>query len=124
MEARLLAITALPWFVRLRPVLRNVAPVARLPHHENIFDLPPELGAPLQRAAQDAAIAMKTAFACHGVSTQQHNEPAGDQDVWHYHLHVFPRWEGDGLYRAAGAMAPRSEVRRRADQLREAWPTT
>ena len=27
-----------------------------------------------------------------------HNGPGGDQEVWHYHLHVFPRWEGDDLY--------------------------
>ncbi|MER5390020.1 RtcB family protein [Saccharopolyspora sp. NPDC002686] len=29
---------------------------------------------------------------------RQHNEPAGDQDVWHHHVHVFPRYPGDDLY--------------------------
>ena len=33
-----------------------------------------------------------------GVSTRQHNEPAGNQDVWHYHLHVFPRYQDDAFY--------------------------
>ena len=33
-----------------------------------------------------------------GISTRQHNGSAGNQDVWHYHLHVFPRYPNDGLY--------------------------
>ena len=49
--------------------------------------------------AQQVALAMKRAWAPEGVSTRQHNEPAGNQHVWHYHLHVFPRFEGDMLYR-------------------------
>jgi histidine triad (HIT) family protein len=34
------------------------------------------------------------------VSTRQHNEPAGNQDVWHLHVHVFPRYPGDQLYKS------------------------
>jgi diadenosine tetraphosphate (Ap4A) HIT family hydrolase len=41
---------------------------------------------------------MKDAYRCDGVSTRQHNEPAGDQDVWHLHVHVLPRHQGDQLY--------------------------
>jgi histidine triad (HIT) family protein len=41
---------------------------------------------------------MKRIYDCDGVSTRQHNEPAGYQDAWHYHVHVFPRYEGDYLY--------------------------
>ena len=67
-------------------------------HIENLYELPAELGGPLMRAVRKVAIAMKTAYACDGVSTRQHNETAGDQDVWHFHQHVFPRWDGDRLY--------------------------
>lgn len=93
-------------------------------HHENIYDLPPTLGEPLQRAARDAAVALKSAFGCDGVSTRQHNEPAGNQDVWHYHLHVFPRWEDDGLYGASGTVVDAAEIRDAADRIRAAWPGT
>lgn len=113
-------------FVKMNPRWRpnNPGSVLVLPvmHYENIFDLPVELGTSIQRAARSAALAMKSAFGCHGISTRQHNEPAGNQDVWHYHLHVFPRWEGDDLYHMPGALAPAAEVRRRADELRAAWP--
>jgi len=66
---------------------------------------------------------MKTELRCEEISLRQHNEPAGSQDVWHYHVHVIPRWHGDDLDRHAAALAPADEIRRRAHQLRQAWTT-
>lgn len=67
-------------------------------HFENIYELPSELGVKIFSIAQKTALAMKAVYGCDGVSTRQHNEPAGNQDVWHYHQHVFPRYPGDDLY--------------------------
>ena len=91
-------------------------------HHENLYELPAELGTPLLEAAKDAAAAMKSALNCDGVSTRQHNEPAGNQEVWHYHLHVFPRFEGDNLYKSSGHWAPPDELMKVTEQLKAAWP--
>src|SRR5687768_2734499 len=44
-------------------------------HFENIYELPPELGTPIQRLAQRVALAFKELYASGGVSTRQHNEP-------------------------------------------------
>lgn len=41
---------------------------------------------------------MKISYSCDGISTRQHNEPAGNQDVWHFHQHIFPRYDNDLLY--------------------------
>jgi len=71
-------------------------------HIENLYYLPDDVGAAISAASRTIAIAMKRAYGCDGVSTRQHNEPAGNREVWHYHLHVFPRYEGDGLYAADG----------------------
>ncbi|HEU5134594.1 MAG TPA: HIT family protein [Steroidobacteraceae bacterium] len=73
-------------------------------HYENVLDIPEDLGNDFFRATRLLANAMKAAFGCEGISTRQHNGPAGDQDVWHFHLHVFPRFRDDGLY--AGPRAP------------------
>jgi histidine triad (HIT) family protein len=89
-------------------------------HHENLYDLPDELGTPLFRAMRRAAGALKLAEGCEGVSTRQHNEPAGNQDLWHFHVHVFPRWSGDGLYGARPSTADRTHLAARATRLREA----
>ena len=91
-------------------------------HYENVFDLPVELGTCLQEAVRDTALAMKNAVGCSGVSTRQHNEPDGNQDVWHYHIHVFPRFPQDGLYGSKGALVGADDVRRAAQLLRTSWP--
>lgn len=67
-------------------------------HHENLYDLPPEHGHAVHDLVRDVAIAIRCTYGCDGVSTRQHNEPAGNQDVWHYHVHVFPRYLQDDLY--------------------------
>ncbi len=67
-------------------------------HHENLYDLPDEAGHAVHDLVRTMAIAIRTTYNCDGVSTRQHNEPAGYQDAWHYHVHVFPRYEGDNLY--------------------------
>ena len=54
--------------------------------------------AAVQIAGKRIALALRTAYGCEGTSFRQHNEPAGGQEVWHYHLHVFPRYLGDDLY--------------------------
>lgn len=72
-------------------------------HFENIFDLPVAYAAEIHSVAQQVALAMKAVYRCDGISTRQHNEPAGQQDVWHYHLHVYPRYTGDELYTTRGA---------------------
>ncbi len=67
-------------------------------HTENLYDIPEKVLAAVHVFSQKVAKALKEAYGCDGVSIRQHNEPAGDQDVWHYHLHVFPRYVGDSLY--------------------------
>jgi len=64
-------------------------------HFENIYDLPLHLATCIQGLAKAVALAMKIAYRCEGITIRQNNEPAGDQDLWHYHLHVFPRYRGD-----------------------------
>lgn len=67
-------------------------------HHENLYDLPPPHGHAVHDLVRDVAIAMRHAYRCDGISVRQHNEPDGNQDAWHYHVHVFPRYTGDDLY--------------------------
>jgi histidine triad (HIT) family protein len=63
-----------------------------------IYDLPSALSARIHDLEKEVAIAFKKAYKSHGVSSRQHNEHAGNQDVWHYHLHVFPRYDNDNFY--------------------------
>ena len=67
-------------------------------HVENLYDLPEELGHRIFDLSKKIAITLKKAYECEGVSTKQHNEHAGSQEVWHYHLHIIPRYENDNHY--------------------------
>jgi len=67
-------------------------------HFENIYELPLHLACRIHDLARGIALTMKAAWGCDGISTRQHNEPAGNQDVWHYHQHVTPRYVGDDFY--------------------------
>lgn len=106
-------------FVATRWWPNNLGHVLIVPneHYESIYELPPELGTPIQRIAQRIALAFKATYGCDGVSTRQHNEPAGNQDVWHYHLHVFPRYLNDGLYVRRGRSTTPEERRPYAEKL-------
>ena len=67
-------------------------------HFENLYGLPDCEGAAMFRVTRAIARAMRAVTGCTGVSTRQHNEPHGSQDVWHVHTHVFSRFENDQLY--------------------------
>ncbi|HVZ11898.1 MAG TPA: HIT family protein [Patescibacteria group bacterium] len=67
-------------------------------HIENLYDMENKYLHRIAEFSKDVAIALKEVYKCDGVSTRQHNEPAGNQDVWHYHLHVAPRYAGDNMY--------------------------
>ena len=69
-------------------------------HYENIYDIPDDVLGAVQVTGKRIARALKETYGCDGTSFRQHNEPHGDQEVWHYHLHVFPRYAGDELYRS------------------------
>ncbi|MFI5909773.1 HIT family protein [Dactylosporangium sp. NPDC051541] len=67
-------------------------------HIENLYDLPADTGHAISDLTRDVATAIRHTYGCDGTSVRQHNEPAGNQHVWHYHMHVFPRYTDDNLY--------------------------
>jgi len=88
-------------------------------HIENLYDLPLRYVPSLHTLTRAIALALKGVYGCDGVSTRQHNEPAGGQDVWHYHAHVTPRFAQDAFYRSHKAPFPESERLEQARHLRE-----
>ncbi|WP_034263105.1 HIT family protein [Actinospica robiniae] len=92
-------------------------------HYENLYGLPPDAGHAVHDVVREVALAMRDTYGCDGISTRQHNEPAGNQDVWHYHVHVFPRYAGDDLYRTKPmAQSASPELRLPyAERLRAFW---
>lgn len=92
-------------------------------HVENLYAIDDELLGAVYATVRRTAIALRDAYLCSGTSTRQHNEPAGYQDVWHLHVHVFPRYDGDGLYTRHGESrwATAAERAPYAERLRAAF---
>ena len=66
-------------------------------HVENIFGLEPRQAAAVSAAMLRVARAIRDAFAPHGLSVYQANGKAAGQTVLHYHVHLIPRYDGDGM---------------------------
>ena len=90
-------------------------------HIENVYALPDEIAGPVLSAASRAARAIKRTYAAEGVTLRQNNEPASDQHLFHFHLHVIPRFRGDSeRFAASPVLASRAEQEAVAERLRAA----
>ncbi|MDO8444252.1 MAG: HIT domain-containing protein [bacterium] len=87
--------------------------VVPLKHYENLYDLPEKEANKIIKVAKAVAIAMKRVRKCDGVMIQQNNEPASEQHAFHYHMHIFPRFNDDGLLnKLSDVRVSKSEERR------------
>ena len=66
-------------------------------HYRNIFDMPAEVGSKIMEAAVPLAEAIRKALDPDGLNLFQSNEAAAFQTVFHFHLHLIPRWKTDPL---------------------------
>ena len=66
-------------------------------HYRNIFDMPAAVGSKIMEAAIPLATAIRKALNPDGLNLFQSNEAAGFQTVFHFHLHLIPRWAADPL---------------------------
>lgn len=95
--------------------------VATRAHIENIYGLGDEDAAAVFTAATRIAQAIKRETGCEGLNLFQANEAAGFQTVFHFHVHVLPRFRNDGLeVKWPSRNPPRAELDAWAQRLRAA----
>jgi histidine triad (HIT) family protein len=71
--------------------------VAAKAHAENVYELDEAQAAAVFRAAAKVARAVRDAFGPQGLSIYQANGSAAGQTVFHFHMHLVPRHENDGM---------------------------
>lgn len=86
----------------------------------NLLDADAGTLAKLLPLVQRVARAVKSAFAADGVTVMQFNEPAGGQTVFHLHMHVVPRFEGQPLKPHSGKMEDGAILAANAEKIRAA----
>ena len=88
-------------------------------HVRDLYELPDGLAGPVLSTAARVARAARRAFAADGVTLRQNNGAASDQHLFHFHLHVIPRFEGDlERFNAGPRQAGRAEQEEAAARLR------
>ena len=101
-------------FMDINPANPGHTLVVPRKHVPNIYALDDETGAAVVRTTVRVARAVKAALQPEGLSLLQTNERAGGQSVFHFHIHVIPRWRGDGLHptrpHSRGSSRPLHEV--------------
>ena len=113
-------------FMDIEPVVRGHMLVVPHAHAAYLADIDPEDGAELFRVGQRAAAALRRSdVRCEGVNFFLADGEAAGQEIFHVHLHVFPRYPGDGfglVLPADYSVRPRTELDAVAHQLADAWP--
>ena len=109
----------------IQPV--NAGHVLVIPNMHAAFlaDLDPETGARMFPVAQKMAAALRASgLKCEGVNLFLADGEAAMQEVFHIHLHVLPRFEGDGFGLTFSdtyfMRPPRSELESAAEKIRSA----
>lgn len=64
-------------------------------HVETIYDLDDELAALIFQTTVRVARAIRTVSGCAGLNLIQSNGATGQQDVFHFHIHLLPRFPDD-----------------------------
>lgn len=78
------------------PATKGHALILPKDHYRNLFDLPEETAAEAIKMAKKVVLKMKDKLGCDGVNIVQNNEEAAGQTVFHFHMHVIPRYKEDG----------------------------
>lgn len=80
----------------LSPASKGHALILPKEHAADLIELPDETASKAIVLAKKIGMAMKEALGCDGFNLVQNNGAAAGQTVRHFHLHVIPRYEGDG----------------------------
>lgn len=80
----------------LSPAAKGHALVLPKEHFRNIFDIDEKTASRLFVVAAKVAKAMKESLGCDGMNIVQNNEEIAGQTVFHFHLHIIPRYKDDG----------------------------
>ncbi len=80
----------------LSPAAAGHALILPKAHYRNIFDLDEDTAAKSFVLAKKIACAAKSALNCDGLNIVQNNESVAGQSVFHFHMHVIPRYTDDG----------------------------
>lgn len=81
----------------LGPASKGHALILPKEHYANLYELSDELAAKAMVLAKRMITKMQKVLNCDGYNVVQNNGETAGQTVFHFHMHLIPRYEGDNV---------------------------
>ncbi len=107
-------------FLDINPVNAGHTLVVPKKHSHNIFDIAADDWAAMTETARILSIAIERALDANGVNIGMNNREHAGQVVDHPHLHIIPRFKGDGLKLMPQRKYSEGEAEPTAEKIRAA----
>lgn len=78
------------------PATKGHALILPKHHYANLYELPENLAADVIKLAKKMMITMTEKLKCDGFNIIQNNGEVAGQTVFHFHMHLIPRYKNDG----------------------------
>lgn len=78
------------------PATRGHALILPKSHYKNIYELPEDMAGKAFVLAKKLVGTMTEKLGAEGFNIVQNNNEIAGQSVFHFHMHLIPRYEGDG----------------------------
>lgn len=79
----------------LSPASKGHALILPKEHYANLYELPDEAASKVLIVAKNVVAKMTKALGCDGYNLVQNNGGAAGQTVFHFHMHLIPRYKED-----------------------------
>ncbi len=79
----------------LGPASKGHALILPKDHYADLYEIDEEVAGRVFKLAKKMATKMTEALGCDGFNIVQNNKPAAGQTVFHFHMHLIPRYDGD-----------------------------
>ena len=107
-------------FLYIRPLNEGHTLVIPKAHYETVYDMPEDLVCNIYKLVKRMAVAVKAATKADGITVIQQNGHAAGQEIFHMHVHVVPRFEGQKLPHFRDIPnASREQLEQAAEKIRE-----
>ena len=79
----------------LGPAAKGHALILPKDHYANLYELPEETTSKVMLLAKKMAVQMTDKLKCDGFNLVQNNGEVAGQTVFHFHMHLIPRYKND-----------------------------
>ncbi|MBD5485539.1 MAG: HIT family protein [Lachnospiraceae bacterium] len=80
----------------LGPATKGHALILPKEHYANLYELPETTAGEAMKLAKKMAATMTERLGCEGFNLVQNNGDLAGQTVFHFHMHLIPRYRADG----------------------------